>query len=129
MTEPSGDWRATLDGILEHPAAWRHIAVTAELASRRHPAGWATHTALRRLAWVAADLAYLFAGQLPPAVVLARRPDTNDWADHTFTDAEARDANTQDGLHRRGRRGPLTAREEAARRQYKRTLARRRVAS
>jgi len=128
-TEPSEAWRATLDGILEHPAAWRHIAVQAELASRRHPEGWVSHRALKRLSWAAADLAFLTAGELPAEAILTRAPDAGDWARHVFTEREARDANYQDTLYRRGKRGPLTAKEAAARRQYKRHRERLKAAS
>jgi hypothetical protein len=106
------DWRDTLDSLLEHPATWRHIAVTAELASRRHPDGWATKTALRSLAWAAADLAYLTAGELPPETVLTTTPDT-----HTAWDGptqEQRAAKRAESAWKRGARGQLTRREQAA---------------
>lgn len=115
------DWRTTLDALLEHPATWRHIAVQAELASRRHPDGYATHSVLRRLAWAAADLAYYTAGTLPPVEVLTTEPEEpTEWDRHQFTEMEARAANSEYNRYLRGRRGPLTPRESAARRQYKR---------
>ena len=123
----SDDWRAMLDALLEHPAAWRHIAVQAEMASRRHPEGWVSHTALRRLAWACADMAYLFAGELPAEAVLAGNP-AGPYAGYVFTAQEAAAAKRSHEQYRRGRRGPLTEREVAAKRQYERATATRRRA-